>query len=81
MFRIWHQNIENVEIWHNNGRESAVNTLLDGSNYPGWKLVPSSLCKKNLAVKKWSNLYLGSVMPSSGWLSPIKCIGQNDDSQ
>jgi hypothetical protein len=35
-----------------NGRGSAVNTPLDGSTYPGKKLVPSSLCKKNLVVKK-----------------------------
>jgi hypothetical protein len=30
-----------------NGRESAVNRVLDGSTYPGQKLVASSFCKKN----------------------------------
>jgi hypothetical protein len=29
-----------------NGRESALNRLLDGSTYPRQKLVSSSLCKK-----------------------------------
>ncbi len=30
----------------NNGRESAINRGLDGSTYPGEKLVPSSLFKE-----------------------------------
>jgi hypothetical protein len=30
----------------NNGRESAVNRALDGSTYPGLKVVPSCHCKK-----------------------------------
>jgi hypothetical protein len=58
------------------GRGSAINTTLDGSTYPGQKLVPSSHCKKFLVVKKWSNLYLGLVTPSSGWSSPIPLIAQ-----
>jgi hypothetical protein len=33
---------------YDNGRGSAVNIALDGSTYPGQKLVPSSLCPKNL---------------------------------
>ncbi len=44
--------------WSFNGRESAINRALDGSTYPGWKLVPSSLCQKKFAVKKRNNLYL-----------------------
>ncbi len=39
---------------------------LDGSPYPGLKLVPSSLCKIFIIVKKYNNLYLGVVTPSSG---------------
>ncbi len=39
---------------------------LDGSPYPGSKLVPSSLCKKFIIIKKCNNLYLGLVTPSSG---------------
>ncbi len=32
--------------WHwTNGRESAVNRALDGSIYPGYNLMPSSLSK------------------------------------
>jgi len=45
------------------GRYSAVNRALDGSTYPGKKLVPFSLCKK-IVVKKCINLYLGLLMPS-----------------
>jgi hypothetical protein len=49
-----------------NGRGSAVNSALDGSIYPRQKLVPSSLFKKYLVVKKCNNLNLGLVTPSSG---------------
>ncbi len=35
-----------------NGRESAVNRSLDGSTYPGEKLVPSSHCKNNKLLRK-----------------------------
>ncbi len=49
-----------------NERESTANRVLDGSTFPGQKLVPSSLSEKNLVVKKRNNLYLELVMPSSG---------------
>jgi hypothetical protein len=58
-------------IHQNNGRESALNRALDGSTYHGLKLVSSSLWKK-IVVRKWNNLYLGLVMSSSEWKSPIK---------
>jgi hypothetical protein len=48
-----------------NGRESAVNRAIDGNTNPSLKLVPSSLCKKDLVVKKNHLLYLELVMPSS----------------
>ena len=48
-----------------NGRESTVNRLLDGNIYPGEKPVPFSLIFL-LGVKKYNNLYLRLVMPSSG---------------
>ncbi len=41
-----------------NGRESAVNKVQDGSNYPGKKLVPSSLCKK-VSCLEMPHLILG----------------------
>jgi hypothetical protein len=41
-----------------NGRESAINRLLDGSTYTGQKLESSYLCKKMSAVKKHNNLRL-----------------------
>jgi hypothetical protein len=50
---------------HHNGRESAITRALDGSTYPAQKLVPSSLCKKNIVVKKSYNLYSGLELPSS----------------
>jgi hypothetical protein len=34
-----------------NGRESVVNRALYGSTYPGLKLLPFSLCKKNLLLR------------------------------
>jgi hypothetical protein len=40
-----------------NGRESTVNRLLDGSIYPGQKLVPFSLKFHLLGVKKYNNLF------------------------
>jgi hypothetical protein len=49
-----------------NGRESTVNRLLDGSIYAGEKLVPFSLKFFLLGVKKYNNLYLRLVTPSSG---------------
>jgi hypothetical protein len=48
-----------------NGRESAINRAIDGSTYPGKKVVPSSLCKQNLVIKKHKKIYLGLV-PSRG---------------
>jgi hypothetical protein len=41
-----------------NRRESALNRVLDGSTYPGFKLVPSSLCKKTYTCQE-SQLILG----------------------
>jgi hypothetical protein len=38
-----------------NGRGSTINSLLDGSTYPGYKLVPSPLCKKSLVSFMKSN--------------------------
>jgi hypothetical protein len=40
-----------------NGRESAVNRALDGSTYPGYKLLFSCHCKK-IVVKKLQQLIL-----------------------
>ncbi len=57
-----------------NGRRSAIERALDGSTYPSWMLVPSSLCKKVVSCMKHINLYSGLVMPSSGWWSPIAPI-------
>jgi hypothetical protein len=45
------------------GRGSAVNKALDGSTYPGQKLVPSSFCKKIVSCMKCNNLYLGLMEP------------------
>ncbi len=57
-----------------NGRGSAIKRALDGSTYPSWKLVPSSLWKKVVSCMKHINLYSGLVTPSSGWWSPIAPI-------
>jgi hypothetical protein len=48
-----------------NGRESAINKVLDGCTYTGQKLVPYSLCKNIIVYKKHNNLYFGLGMPSS----------------
>ncbi len=58
--------LKNELLFVANGRGSAVYRALDGSIYPSYKLVPSSLAKKCLVVKKCNNLYLGLVKPSSG---------------
>jgi hypothetical protein len=47
-------------------RGLAVNRTIDGSTYPGEKLVPSSPCKNIVSCMKHINLYWGLFMPSSG---------------
>ncbi len=49
-----------------NGRESTVNRALDGSTYPGEKLVHSVFGKINYGGLKSNSLYLGLVLPSDG---------------
>ncbi len=49
-----------------NGKEATVNRVLDGSMYPGKKLVHSVFGKMNYGGLKHNSLYLGLVLPSSG---------------
>ncbi len=49
-----------------NGKEATVNRALDGSTYPGLKLVHSVFGKINYDVLKHNSLYLGLVLPSCG---------------
>ncbi len=54
------------------GKEATVNRTLDGSTYPGSKLVHSVFGKINYGGLKHNNLYLGLVLPSGGWQRLIK---------
>jgi hypothetical protein len=56
---------------HCNGKEANVNRVLDGSTYPGQKLVYSVFGKINYGGLKHNSLYLGLVLSSSGWQSLI----------
>jgi hypothetical protein len=49
-----------------NGKEATVNRALDGSRYPGLKLVHSVFGKINYGVLKHNSLYLGLALPSGG---------------
>ncbi len=49
-----------------NGKEATVNRALDGSTYPGQKLVHSVFGKINYGGLKHNSLYLGLVVPSGG---------------
>ncbi len=49
-----------------NGKEATVNRALDGSTYPGEKLVHSVFCKINYCGLKHNNLQLGLVLRSGG---------------
>ncbi len=49
-----------------NGKESTVNRALDGSTYPGLKLVHYVFGKINYGGLKHNSLYLGLVLPSGG---------------
>jgi hypothetical protein len=49
-----------------NGKEATVNRLLDGSTYPGLKLVHSVFGKINYGGLKHNSFYLGPVLPSGG---------------
>ncbi len=40
--------------------------VLDGSMYPGLKLVCFALNKKNYGAQKYNSLYIGQVLPSWG---------------
>jgi hypothetical protein len=48
------------------GKEEIVNRALDGSAYPGQKLVHSVFGKMNYGGLKHNSLYLGQVLPSGG---------------
>jgi len=49
-----------------NGKEPTVNRALDGSTYPGSKLVHSVFGKINYGGLKHNSLYLGLGLPSGG---------------
>jgi hypothetical protein len=49
-----------------NGKETTVNRALDGSTYPGLKLVHPVFGKINYGGLKHNSLYLGLVLPSGG---------------
>jgi len=49
-----------------NGKEATVNRALDGSTYPGKKLLHSVFGKINYGGLKHNSLYLGLVLPSGG---------------
>jgi hypothetical protein len=51
---------------HLKGKEATVNKALDGSTYPGKKLVNSVFGKINYCGLKHKSLYLGLVLPSGG---------------
>jgi hypothetical protein len=50
----------------NKGKEATINRALDGSTYPGQKLVHSVLGNINYGGLKHNSLYLGLVLPSGG---------------
>ncbi len=58
--------LKGLEANRDNGKEATVNRALDGSTYPGLKLVHSVFGKINYAGIKHNCLYLGLVLPSSG---------------
>ena len=49
-----------------NGKEATVNRGLDGSTYPGQKLVHSVFGKINYGGLKHNSLYLRLALPSVG---------------
>jgi hypothetical protein len=49
-----------------NGKEATVNRVLDGSMYPGKKLMHSVLGKIYYGSLKHNSLKLGLVLPSGG---------------
>jgi len=49
-----------------NGKEATVNRALDGSTYPGKKLVHSVFRKIYYDNLKHNSFYLGLVLPSGG---------------
>jgi hypothetical protein len=49
-----------------NGKEATANIALDGSTYPGLKLVHSVFGKINYGGLKHNSLYSGLVLPSGG---------------
>jgi len=59
------------EIFWDNGKEATVDRALDGSTYPGYKLLHSVFGKINYGGLKHDSLYLGLVLPSGGWQSLI----------
>jgi hypothetical protein len=52
-----------------NGKEATIYRALDGSMYPGKKLVHSVFGKINYGSLKHNSLYLVLVLPSGGWQS------------
>jgi hypothetical protein len=57
---------------HCNGKEATVNKALDGSTYPGQKLVHSVFGKINYGGLKHNSLYMGLVLPSGVLQSLIR---------
>ncbi len=49
-----------------NGKKATVNKALNGSMYPGQKLVHSVFGNINYGGLKHNSLYLGLVLPSGG---------------
>jgi hypothetical protein len=58
--------ITKISKYQINGKEATVNRALDGSTYPGQKLVHSVFGKINYGGLKHNMLYLGLVLPSGG---------------
>jgi len=58
--------IRKISKYPINGKEATVNRALDGSTYPGQKLVHSVFGKINYGGLKHNMLYLGLVLPSGG---------------
>jgi hypothetical protein len=58
--------LKGLEANRGNGKEATVNRALDGSKYPGLKLVHSVFGNINYGGLKHNSLYLRLALPSSG---------------